>query len=62
MRCYLFTSTTSFANQAVTIARIFTDTFTGIAQKASMYFFVGQIIGAWLGLKFYNLIHKKREV
>ena len=49
---YWFTSSTSFANPAVTIARLFTNTFTGIAPQSSIYFFVGQIIGALLGLKF----------
>tara|TARA_Y100001970_G_scaffold283082_1_gene397407 strand:- start:672 stop:1322 length:651 start_codon:yes stop_codon:yes gene_type:complete len=58
---YWFTSSTSFANPAVTIARIFTDTFTGIAPESLIYFLVGQLIGALLGLKFYNLINKNRE-
>ena len=58
---YWFTSSTSFANPAVTIARIFTDTFTGIAPESSIYFLVGQIIGALLALKFYNLINENRE-
>ena len=35
---YWFTSSTSFANPAVTIARMFTDTFTGIAPVSFPYF------------------------
>ena len=46
---YWFTSSTSFANPAVTIARLFTDTFTGIAPASFIYFLSGQIIGAIIG-------------
>jgi glycerol uptake facilitator-like aquaporin len=45
---YWFTSSTSFANPAVTIARMFTDTFTGIDPSSVVYFIIGQIIGALL--------------
>ncbi|MER7540065.1 MIP/aquaporin family protein [Streptomyces sp. NPDC097704] len=47
---YWFTSSTSFANPAVTIGRAFTDTFAGIA-PASVPAFIGmQLIGAAVGL------------
>ena len=46
---YWFTSSTSFANPAVTIARLFTNTFTGIAPTSFIYFLGGQIIGALIG-------------
>ncbi|MGC5039012.1 aquaporin [Streptomyces sp. DT190] len=47
---YWFTSSTSFANPAVTIGRAFTDTFAGIA-PGSVAGFVGmQLIGAAVGL------------
>lgn len=47
---YWFTSSTSFANPAVTIGRAFTDTFAGIA-PASVPAFIGvQITGAAAGL------------
>ena len=52
---YWFTSSTSFANPAVTIARLFTDTFTGIAPISVLYFISGQIIGAFLGYKIFNV-------
>ena len=41
---YWFTSSTSFANPAVTIARIFSDTFTGISPYSAPYFLSGQLI------------------
>ena len=47
---YLFTSSTSFANPAVTIGRIFSDTFAGIQPGSVLPFIVAQIIGAGLGL------------
>ncbi len=42
---YWFTSSTSFANPAVTLARAMTDTFAGIAPQSVMLFIAGQIIG-----------------
>lgn len=45
---YWFTSSTSFANPAVTIARAFTDTFTGIAPVHVVPFIGAQILGALL--------------
>ncbi|MEN9722865.1 MAG: hypothetical protein RJB38_851 [Pseudomonadota bacterium] len=42
---YWFTPSTSFANPAVTIARIFTDTFCGIAPAGVPWFLIAQIIG-----------------
>ena len=43
---YWFTSSTSFANPAVTIARSFTDTFAGIAPGDAPGFIAAQIAGA----------------
>ena len=51
---YWFTSSTSFANPAVTIARVFTNTFTGIAPVSFIYFLAGQIIGSIIGYKIFN--------
>jgi len=51
---YWFTSSTSFANPAVTIARVFTDTFTGIAPISFLYFIFGQLIGSLCAFKIYN--------
>jgi len=55
---YWFTSSTSFANPAVTIARTFTDTFTGIAPISLKYFISGQILGCLLGNYIFNRINK----
>ena len=58
---YWFTSSTSFANPAVTIARIFTDTFTGISIRSFPYFVIGQIIGSIIGLYIYRLFEINRD-
>ncbi|WP_425246337.1 aquaporin [Streptomyces sp. NEAU-NA10] len=47
---YWFTSSTSFANPAVTIGRAFTDTFAGIAPASVAPFITAQVVGAALGL------------
>jgi len=46
---YWFTSSTSFANPAVSIGRIFSDTFAGIAPTSVPGFVIAQIVGAALG-------------
>ena len=46
---YFFTSSTSFANPAVTLARGFTDTFSGISLKSVAGFVIAQLVGALLG-------------
>jgi len=43
---YWFTSSTSFANPAVTIARALSDTFAGIAPADAPGFVVAELIGA----------------
>ena len=48
---YWFTSSTAFANPAVTIARSLSNTFTGIAPSSVGYFVVAQVAGA--GLAFF---------
>lgn len=47
---YWFTSSTSFANPAVTIGRVFTDTFAGIAPASVLPFLAAQLIGAGIGI------------
>jgi glycerol uptake facilitator-like aquaporin len=47
---YWFTSSTSFANPAVTVGRIFSDTFAGIAPASVPGFILAQLVGAVLGL------------
>jgi glycerol uptake facilitator-like aquaporin len=46
LAAYWFTASTSFANPAVTIARAFTDTFTGIRLADVPGFIIGQLLGA----------------
>ena len=58
---YFFTSSTSFANPAVTVARTLSDTFAGIAPSSVAPFIAAQILGAVLGLvitKFINSPNK----
>lgn len=47
---YLFTSSTSFANPAVTIGRVFSDTFAGISPDSVLPFVGAQLVGMALGL------------
>jgi glycerol uptake facilitator-like aquaporin len=46
---YWYTSSTSFANPAVTIGRIFSDTFAGIAPASVVPFIAAQVVGAGVG-------------
>lgn len=46
----LFSSSTSFANPAITIGRVFTNSFTGIALDSVLLFVIAQLIGALVGL------------
>lgn len=47
---YYFTSSTSFANPAITIGRIFSDTFAGIAPSSVLGFVAAQLLGAAIGV------------
>jgi hypothetical protein len=42
---YFFTSSTSFANPAISVGRMFSDTFAGIAPASVPGFVVAQLIG-----------------
>jgi len=46
----LLTSSTSFANPAITIGRTFTNSFTGIAPSSIMLFISAQIVGGLIGM------------
>ena len=50
LAAYWFTSSTSFANPAVTVARMFSDTFAGIAPLNAPLFILCQIVGAALAV------------
>jgi glycerol uptake facilitator-like aquaporin len=47
---YWFTSSTSFANPAITVARALSDTFAGIAPASVPGFVVAQLVGALIAL------------
>ncbi|MDT4922328.1 MAG: hypothetical protein QOG01_41 [Pseudonocardiales bacterium] len=49
LAAYWFTSSTSFANPAVTVARMFSNTFAGIAPASVALFVVMQLVGGLLG-------------
>lgn len=53
---YFFTSSTSFANPAITIGRVFSNSFAGIAPASVLGFIGGQILGAAIGLAFVRLL------
>ena len=58
MAGYWFTPSTSFANPAVLIARVFTNTFTGIAPSSFPFFLLGQLLGALFSLLIYKGLKK----
>ena len=47
---YWFTSSTSFANPAVTVGRMFSDSFAGISPSSVPLFVAAQIVGGLVGL------------
>ena len=54
---YWFTSSTSFANPAVTAGRVFTDTFAGIAPRSVAGYVGAQVVGAGVGLALVLALH-----
>ena len=58
---YFFTSSTSFANPAVTIGRSMTDTFTGIAPSDVAAFIAFQLIGAALGALLTEVLYPRKH-
>lgn len=59
MAGYWFTSSSAFANPAVTVVRMFTNTFCGIAANGVIPFIMAQFLGAFLAL---ILIEKKMKI
>lgn len=59
---YFFTSSTSFANPAVTVGRSLTDTFSGIAPASVPLFIVFQIVGAAVGALLTEYFYPRRGV
>ena len=58
---YWFTSSTSFANPAVTIGRLFTDTFAGIGPASVLPFLAAQAVGAAIGIALVLLFFPTRK-
>ena len=54
---YWFTSSTSFANPAVTVSRMFSDTFAGIEPASVVPFIIAQLIGALLAVAVMRVTH-----
>jgi glycerol uptake facilitator-like aquaporin len=58
---YFFTSSTSFANPAVTWGRMFTDTFTGISPASVLPFIAAQLVGAAVGAVITEVFHPRLD-
>jgi glycerol uptake facilitator-like aquaporin len=58
---YWFTSSTSFANPAVTFARAMTDTFAGISPQSVPLFVCGQILGGGAATLFGQWLLRSRR-
>jgi len=58
---YWFTSSTSFANPAVTVARMFSDTFAGIDPSSVLMFVLMQVVGGALALGLVRFLFVAQE-
>lgn len=58
---YLFTSSTSFANPAVTFGRVFSESFAGIEPISAAVFIGLQLIGALVGFGVFKLLEGNNE-
>lgn len=56
---YWFTASTSFANPAVTIARTFTDTFSGIQAGDAPMFIIAQLVGALIAFGVFSWLYSE---
>ncbi|GHH71265.1 aquaporin [Promicromonospora soli] len=57
---YWFTSSTSFANPAVTVGRVFSDTFAGIAPDSVLPFVLAQLVGGAVGVGLATVLYPAR--
>jgi len=57
---YWFTSSTSFANPAAVVGRMFSDSFAGIAPASAAGFVLAEVVGAGLGLLLHGLLGEPR--
>ena len=58
---YFFTSSTSFANPAATVGRIFSDSFAGIGPQSVPSFVIAQLLGAALGIALAKAFAKPKK-
>lgn len=58
---YIFTSSTSFANPAITLGRSLTDSFSGIAIASVPVFIAAQLLGALIGHALSDLLVKRQS-
>jgi glycerol uptake facilitator-like aquaporin len=56
---YFFTSSTSFANPAITVGRMFSNTFAGIAPSSAPSFIVAQILGGVAAFALVRVLYPK---
>jgi glycerol uptake facilitator-like aquaporin len=54
---YFFTSSTSFANPAISVGRMFSNTFAGIAPSSAPGFIVAQLVGAVAAIGVVRLLY-----
>ncbi|MDZ8171575.1 aquaporin [Microbacterium xanthum] len=59
---YFFTSSTSFANPAITIGRAFSDTFAGIAPSSVLPFIGAQLVGTAIAWGFIRLVFPRTDI
>jgi glycerol uptake facilitator-like aquaporin len=57
---YWFTASTSFANPAAAVGRMFSDSFAGIAPASVPGFVIAQLVGAAIGLGLHQLLEPRR--
>ena len=54
---YFFTSSTSFANPAITIGRMFSNTFAGIAPASVIGFVIAQLVGGAIAILLLRILY-----
>jgi glycerol uptake facilitator-like aquaporin len=59
---YWFTASTSFANPAVTIARMLSDTFAGIAPSSAPAFIAAQLAGSWAAVMVFGWLLREERL
>jgi glycerol uptake facilitator-like aquaporin len=58
---YFFTSSSTFANPAATIGRIFTQSSAGIAPASALRFVAAQLVGALIGWLLFSYLSTEKE-